>query len=421
MLWPLLLVAGIARANGIGDLYVGASSTVVEVHVAGQAIVNTVKTPSNVTSVAFSPDGHTLFAATGGRDIQVIDIETITLTGTLSAAGKVVAVAHPSGDRLAMAMPDLQRVSLVNPTDGTTTDINLQGPPDLVAADRREGIVLAAATTGGWVSLIDSALGTSHTIAVDGRVTGLALDRDTGGAYITTRSPNAVLRLDLATRKIAWKQSLGSAPTGVAATVAGAVVALDSKLVTATEQGVTPFETVPGSVVAVAGSDDGKVVVAATSNRVLAYASTGGDPKSQVGMAAGATIAAIAPVPKPILVGGTGTGAVASAKPSTAPAGGTGNAPKSPNKGGSCGVRAAASHPPVTSTDGGPANVAVTTPPVMGAALVATLIGGAWSAIYLTRERRRRTIRLAARAQARRLHEAPLHEAPLRGPDAHRY
>ena len=396
LLLPLAIGAGVARANGIGDLYVGAGPKVVEVHLAGQAIVNTVAIPSAATSLAFSPDGRRLYAAIGTPSVAVIDIGTISAAPPLTAAGPVVAVAHPSGDRLAVAIPDLARVALVNPGDGRAADIGMTGPVDLLAADRRVPIVLAAATTGGWVSIIDSALGTSRTVPIEGRVVGMAVDRDTGGAYVATRSPDAVLRLELGTAKVAWRITLDGRPTSVAATADGAVVAIGARLVAATAKGSTAFTTLPGAAVAVAGSDDGKILVAAMADRVQGYASSGGPVRSQVMLAKGNPATAIAPVPKPIVLDET-AGSATAASPAT---GGTSGAAAS---GGTVkgGAAAHPTHPPATATDlGTPGKPAE--PPILGAAAVAGLILAAWWGTHLVLERRRREARRRARVVARR-------------------
>ncbi len=385
LLWPLVLAAGVARANGIGDLYVGAGSRIVEVHLAGAAVVNTVDLPHGATSVAFSPDGRSLYAATGRSEVSVVDIGTISLAGAVTAAGPVVAVAHPAGDRLAVAIPDLQRVALLPSDGGTATDVALAGSPDLLAADRRAAIVLAASSSGGWVAVIDASLGTSRTVPIDGRVVGLVVDRDSGGAYIATRSPDAVVRLDLGTRKVAWTVKLSATPTGIASVVDGAVVASGKRLFKASASGATAFETLPDTAVAVAGSDDGKVVVVALGDRVLAYAASGGSVRSEVAMAAGEHATAIAPVPKPIVLDGAG-GSTASPRPAASTRATQGRpAPR-------------ATHPPATATEAD--GLATTAPPLLGAAAIAGLILAAWWGIVLVNERRRLASRKAAAARA---------------------
>jgi hypothetical protein len=400
-LWPLLLAPGIARANGIGDLYVGTASKVIEVHLAGKALVNTVDVPSGVTSLAFSPDGRTLYAATGKAEIAVIDIGTISAAPSLTAAGAATAVAHPSGDRLAVAIPDLSRVALLNPGDGTSTDVGLTGPGDLLAADRREAIVLAASTSGGWVSFIDASLGTSTTVPVDGRVVGLAIDRDTGGAYVATRNPNLVMRVDLGTHKTTWQTTLEVTPTRIAASVDGAVVAAGKQLLAVTAKGATEFATLASDAVAIAGSDDGKVVVAAMTDRVVAYSSSGGAAKSEVPLAKGDVATAIAPVPKPIVL----DGAAGTAKPSTtAKPAATASSGGEGSRGGTARATSAGSRPakpPTTSTDI-VGLLPAGTPPVLGAVGVAVAILAAWWGMHFLRERRRRETLRRARVLAAR-------------------
>ncbi len=372
--WPLLLPLEAARANGIGDLYVAAGPAVVEIHVAGGEVVTTVDLPKDVTSLAFSPDGRTLYAASDRSPVEVIDIDTISRVEALTAAGRATAVAQPSGARLAVAVAGAARLALVDPADPEATDIRLPGPADRLAADRRSPVVLAASTAASWVAAIDAATGSVRTVELDGRIVAVLVDRDGESGYVATRAPDAVVRVDLRTLDTRWVATLAVAPIGITSLASGPVIAAGSRIYRVGPNGTREFAKAAQSVLGLAASDDGEVLVAALGDRVVAYDATGA-ARTEVGLAGREAVAALAPVPKPMPLGPSSAGPAASAAP-----GATSVAAPATARPGA---------PPPTATDELP--LGPLAPPLAGAALViGAILALSWTARAAFERRTRR-------------------------------
>ena len=65
---PLLLagLVGPALANGVGDLYIASPAGVLEVRVSTSTVVSTISLLPAPQSLAFTPDGKTLYVGSGG-------------------------------------------------------------------------------------------------------------------------------------------------------------------------------------------------------------------------------------------------------------------------------------------------------------------------------------------------------------------
>ena len=128
---PLLLagLAGPALANGVGDLYVASPAGVLEVRVSTSTIVSTTSVLPSPQSLAFTPDGKTLYVGSGGAHITPIDIETLTVGDAISTPGPVTALAFPAGEILVGAMPLRRTLAFITVHDNSVVEsAELPGP-----------------------------------------------------------------------------------------------------------------------------------------------------------------------------------------------------------------------------------------------------------------------------------------------------
>lgn len=303
-----LLLAGAlglerASANGVGDLYAATRAGVAEVLVAGGEVLATVPLRDIPRAIAFDPEGRVLYAATGGRNLEPIDIETLELTAAIPLPGVAGSLVHPNGPTLVVALAGDRRLALVDPGAGTTTrSAELPGSTDLLAADRRHPFVLAAESGKPWLALLAGDAPPVST-SLDARVTAVAVSR-TGDLVVATRAPATIRRLAPTDLAVAWSVDLPAAPDAVAALADGVVAAGGRTLWWIDRSGARPWRTVGQPVTALVGSDDGTVVYAATADGVEAM-TVDGRRSVHVGLdlAPGSTV--LAPVPRPASLAGS--------------------------------------------------------------------------------------------------------------------
>lgn len=289
---------GTALANGIGDLYVATADGVDEVHVASETVVNDVPIKPAPVSLAFSPDGRQLYASAGGRWLTRIDIQSISVADTLSVPADVASLAHPHGDRLAIAIPTRRRLGILDTTDGTLTEsAELPGAVDLLAADRRDPRVVAGEVGASWLAVFDVATSSLHTATLDGRIAALSVDRDRGAAYVATSDPNELLRISLDGLTVEWRTALPAAPDGIAALADRVIVAGETALWAVDRDGAASWGTAESPITSLAASDEGRVVYAAEGAAIEAFG-LDGRPASRIDVVAGSGPRALAPVPR---------------------------------------------------------------------------------------------------------------------------
>lgn len=285
-----------AAANGVGDLYVASPAGVLEIHVASQAIVETIETTPAPTSLAFAPDGKTLFVGSDGAHVTPIDIATLQLGTPIAFPGTVTALAFPSGSILVGAMPARGTLAYVSVGPGTVRESEaVAGAPNLLAADRRDSRVAVAEAGKGWLEVIDPATSVAHKTTISGEIRAIAIERDRGGLLVATQNPNAVMRLDLASLAMTWTATLTASPTAITDLLDGAVVATGTSLLRVDAQGAKPWATSKGPALSLAASDDGHIVHAGESDRVEAFDSSGKLQRT-IELASGKTPASLAPV-----------------------------------------------------------------------------------------------------------------------------
>lgn len=306
----LMLLAGVAApasANGIGDVYVGSGSSVAEVYVAAGRVVNRVSIGGRANALAFANDGRTLFVGDGTPHVAVVDIASISLTRTLDVPGTPGALAVPEGTLVAAAQPTTDRIAFVDPSSGTVTLTDpLPGPVDVLAADRREPLLLAGAEGGRWAAVVNPATRAVRTLRIPGLLSAAAIAPHANVGYITTRSPSAVVAVDLETATPLWRRQLSVVPVGVAAYGDAAIVASDSGLWEVSSSSAR--EAAPlAAATAVTVSDDGAVILVLDRHGVTAMDLAAGTARD-VAVAANPDALAAAPRPSSLLsAGATGS------------------------------------------------------------------------------------------------------------------
>jgi sugar lactone lactonase YvrE len=318
--WVVVLAGGlppsIVLANGIGDLYAGVPSGVLELHVASSKVVEEVEFGPAATSLAFSNDGRTLWLARGQKSLTRIDIETISLGASLALPGPASAAAVPQGSAIVVAVGS-SRLAIVDPATGRVRASEaLPAEPNLLAADRREPLAVAASRAAAWVAILDPSDGSVHTVSLKGTVAAIAVDRAGATAYAVTAAPNRLWRIQLATAKVTEQVELSASPTAVTSTTHGPVIASGRQLWLAASGGVRRLGTTEADILAIAASDDGRLIYVGHGGGVTTL-NTDGVVLRTLALAAGRTPNTLAAIPAPPSLGsGAGPGTSGPSGPS---------------------------------------------------------------------------------------------------------
>jgi DNA-binding beta-propeller fold protein YncE len=348
-----LMSAAPVLANGVGDLYVASSAGVIEVHVKTSTLVSTIPVVPAPQSLAFSPDGRTLYASGSNAQVVPIDIATLDVQASLTMPGPVSALAFPSGEVLVATMPTRRTLAFAAVHGGAVTESSqLPGPGNLLAGDRRDPRVAVAEAGMSWLEVVDPATSTMKKTTVSGGIVALAVDRDRGGVLVATQNPNAVIRVDLTSLASTWTVALSAAPTAVASMTATAIVASGTNLLKVDEKTATAFATTREPAILLTPSDEGSVLHVAESTGVEVFDSKGSlqrtlelkDDQAAVAMAA-------VPRGSSLFLGEGAAGATPNPSATTAPA-------------------LATPGPPTTSTIVEAAKSIVGSPPLQGATTV---------------------------------------------------
>jgi hypothetical protein len=309
--------AAVVLANGIGDLYAGQPAGVAELYLKDEKQLTVVALDKEPTTLAFTPDGAGLYAGDGRKMLVRIVIEDLSIADSFSLTADVAAIAHPKGDKVFLAVPSEDALSVI--ADGESAVQSgpaLEGPADLVAADRHDYHVVAAQSGKTWVDVVDSVSNTVAKVDAGGKVIALTVASDDGVAFAVTSSPNQVVAIDLAKGDVAWTAALADKPTDV--TWAGtesprmAIVSLGNKtLVWARDGKTASWTTLEATPDVLATADEGAYVYAATRFGVTTV--TVADPTAQppAEIVLDKEPKALAPIPKTSSLSKTG-GQVAS-------------------------------------------------------------------------------------------------------------
>ena len=271
-----LTLSGPVLANGVGDLYVASAVGVLEVHVSTSTVVNTIPMVPAPESLAFSPDGKTLYSADGSSSITPIDIVTLDIQSPITMPGAVSALAFPAGQILVGAMPARGTLGFAVVHGGPVTEsAQLPGPGNLLAGDRRDARVAVAEAGKSWLVVVDPATSTLKKTTVAGSIVALAIDRDSGGVLVATQSPNSLIRVDLTSLIATWTVKLPGAPVAVAPLATTVVVGGGTSLWKVDGKTATPFATTRQSALALVASDEGSVLHVAEATGVEVFDSSG--------------------------------------------------------------------------------------------------------------------------------------------------
>ncbi len=272
----LLALSGTAAANGVGDLYVASSAGVLEVHVKTSTVVSTIPITPNPQSLAFAPDGRTLFVGSGGDHISPIDIETLEVGTAIAVPGPVAALAYPQGSVLVGSMPTRRTLAFVRFPGATATEsAEMPGPGNLLAGDRHDPRVAVAEAGKSWLDVVDPATSAVKAATVAGEIRALSIDRGSGGVLVATTNPNTVVRIDLTSLAVTWTATLSGVPTAVAPMATSTIVGIGTGLWRISGQSAVHWATARQPVLALAASDEGSVLHVEEKNAIEVFGSTG--------------------------------------------------------------------------------------------------------------------------------------------------
>jgi DNA-binding beta-propeller fold protein YncE len=352
-----LTLAGPALANGVGDLYVASSSGVLELHVATSTVVSTIPVSPSPQTLAFSPDGRTLYASTGNAQVTPIDIATLDVQTPIDMPGPVSGLAFPAGQILVGAMPTRRTLAFATVHGGPVTEsAQLPGSGNLLAGDRRDARVAVAEAGKSWLAIVDPATSALKKTTVDGEIRALAIERDRGGVLVAAHNPDSLIRIDLTSLAVSWTVKLTGTPAGVAALASNAVVAGDSNLWLVNGKTASAFATTRQTALALTTSDEGSFLHVAEASAVEVF-DTGGKLQRTLELPGERAPVAMAAVPRgSSLFLGQGQAAPSATTPGQMPG------------------ALATVKPPTTSTVVDVASGIAASPPFQGALIVALLI-----------------------------------------------
>lgn len=364
-----LASVGTVLAEGTGDVYVANAGGVDEVQFLGPSV--TAIPATGPTSLAFAANGQALYLLEGKRTIARLTMDPLAIGKQWTLPADAVAITFPKGTSLLVAYPGATVLGvLVDGADAIKSGWELDFKPTMLAGDPRETAILAAASGGPTVAIVDTALGTVASVGVGGKVAAIAIGRDEGIGYAATTSPNTLVTFELATRKVLATATLPGVPTGVTATAGAAVVAIGDKLVKVTGKDAGTLKVASGTITAVVAGVTGQVVYAAVGARLLAVNMTDPGKSTATAMASGnATALATSPYATAFeTTGSSGTGE------------GTGT------DGNGAASQAPASKPPATDTEAGDRHFRPAGADPLGTLLLATVVAsvvsvGLWAVL----------------------------------------
>ena len=256
-----LTLSGAVLANGVGDLYVASPAGVLEVHVKTSTVVSTIPMTPAPQALAFSPDGHTLYASGGGSSVAPIDIATLDVQATIAMPGAFTALAFPAGQVLVGAMPMRKTLAFAVVHGGAVTEsAQLPGPGNLLAGDRRDARVAVAEAGKSWLEIVDPATSTLKKTTVAGGIVALAIDRDRGGVLVATQNPDALLRIDLTSLVATWTVKLPGPPVAVAPLASAVVVGGGKTLWKVDGKTAATFAATRQTALVLTASDEGSIL-----------------------------------------------------------------------------------------------------------------------------------------------------------------
>ena len=354
-----LTLSGAVLANGIGDLYVASSAGVLEVHVKTSSVVSTIPMVPAPESLAFSPDGHTVYVGDAGSGVTPIDITTLDAQAPITMPGPTSALTFPAGNILVGTMPTRRTLAFAVVKGGAVTEsAQLPGSGNLLAGDPRDARVAVAEAGKSWLEIVDPSANTLSKVTVTGGIVALAIDRGRGGVLVATQNPNSLIRVDLTSHLLTWTVKLPGSPAAVAPLASTIVVGGGTKLWKVDGKTATAFATARQSALVMTASYEGSFLHVAEATGIEVFDAKGNLART-LDLKGARTPVAMAAVPtgSSLFLGSGASDASMSAVPGPAVA-----APLTTPE------------PPTTSTVVQTAGDIVGYPPVQGAATVAIAI-----------------------------------------------
>jgi len=279
---------GLARGETTGDLYVASADGILEVVTASAGVLDTVPVSPRLGPIAIRPDGRELFALSGGRGIVRLDLESMAVTSRVVLPAPGAALAHPRGEELVAALPSLRQLAILDTASGALNRSELlPGTVNLLAADRRDGRVVAAARGGRWVAVFDPGTGSVRSTTIRGSVAAVAFDSSAGTVIVATTAPDRLVGLDLRDFATTWSMPVSAAPSAVAVATDRILVAAGRTLwaldgvpspgwpfvgASSSEPRARRWAALAGPATALAVSDDGTFLYALEADRVEGFA-----------------------------------------------------------------------------------------------------------------------------------------------------
>lgn len=244
--------------------------------------------------MVFSPDGRYLYTTdngtmrieqegTGGNFVSIIDVKARKKVGEIDlgqfrrphgididrATGKL-AVTTELPDRLLWIDPKSRKIERVFETGGKTPHMVVLGPGSKYA--------YVSHSNSGNVTVIDLATGAIKSIATGTRPEGSVLSVDGKRVYVVNRESAKVTVIDTATQTIAGTIPTSRGPVRIARTPDGKSVifaCMHDEVVefadTATLKVTGRTEKLPGPLVSLTVSPDGKYAFASAEERDIVY------------------------------------------------------------------------------------------------------------------------------------------------------
>jgi len=172
-------------------------------------------TPYPLGSMAFSPDGSTLYVAANGN-VSVVDTATDRVTGTVALGlGSEIGELATSPDGSRLYVGDDTGVLVVDTgTDTVAATIDLGGFRDGSLALSPDGTELYA-TEANSLSAIDTATDAVTATLTTADASGVAVSPDGTRAYVTDGYLNTVSVIDTSTDTISGSIDIARYPSGV--------------------------------------------------------------------------------------------------------------------------------------------------------------------------------------------------------------
>ncbi|HEY3383579.1 MAG TPA: cytochrome D1 domain-containing protein [Vicinamibacterales bacterium] len=189
------------------------------------ALLKSIKVGKGPQEVCLTPDGSKAYVSnTGGDGLTVIDLATLTVTGTVADAGvkgPAGAAFTPDGKKLYVAARGTQALFVLSPTGQILKQVPMKDPT-MVAVSPDGRRVYAASDSTQSVLVFDTATDTQvATIKTSRQPHGLAFTNDGKTLLVTCIAHDVMHYVSTATNEVLTTVGVGRSPQSVAVTPDG--------------------------------------------------------------------------------------------------------------------------------------------------------------------------------------------------------